>query len=412
METMIKKMICLSLFCLVLIPGVATSGQGRVQSRERREQKPRPRAASTRNVAELRQEADRAREAGKIDAAILLYQQAVAAEPVWIDGWWYLGTLHYEKDQYSQGAAAFQRAIALQPRIGAPWAMLGLCEFRMGEYDRSLASLRQAHRLGTGDNQELGRVMRYHEGQLLLLKGDFETAQNIFGVLSYDNVMTEDLFLAHGLASLRLARIPSQISPTARDRQLIRRVGFAEHLYAQKNFGDAQREFEQLVADYPGQPGVQYAYGRFMINQRNDETAIAAFHREIETSPSHALARLQIAYIKLRNREPQDGLRYAREAVNLNPRLSLGHYVLGRTLLETEQVTEAVAELEVARRLSPNEPRIHFVLARAYGRAGRKSEADQARETFARLNRLAEESAAQGNPRGEVINESLDRPPQ
>lgn len=398
-------LVCFGLFLVGLgnVPTLAQARQGRGQ-------KPGPRNAPARSVAELRREADQAREAGKIEAAILLYQQAVAAEPSWIDGWWYLGTLHYEKDQYSQGAAAFQRAIALRPQIGAPWAMLGLCEFRMGEYDRALASLRQAHRFGTGDNQELGRVMRYHEGQLLLLKGDFETAQSIFGVLSYDNVTTEDLFLAHGLASLRMARIPSQIGPTARDRQLIRRAGFAEHLFAQKNFGDAQHEYEQLVADYPGQPGVQYAYGRFMVNQRNDEAAIAAFEREIQISPSHALARLQIAYIKLRNREPQGGLRYAREAVNLNPRLSLGRYVLGRTLLETEQVAEAIAELEVGRRLSPNEPRIHFVLSRAYARAGRKAEADQARETFARLNRLAEEAAAQGSPRGEVLNESPDRP--
>ncbi len=362
------------------------------------------------NLEQIKVQADQARESGKIEEAILLYQKAVTAQPTWIDGWWYLGTLHYDRDEYQQAAAAFQRTSALQPGIGSPLAMLGLCEFRLAEYDSALTHLRQGRRAGVGDNQELGRVMRYHEGQLLLLKGDFETAQNIFGVLSYDNVTTEDLFIGHGLASLRLAMLPSLVTSNYRDRNLIRRAGFAEHLYAQKNFGDAQREYEQLVADYPRSPGVQYAYGKFMINQRNDEAAITAFEKEIEVSPSHALARLQIAYIRLRNRDAAGGLRYAREAVNLNPRLSLAHYVLGRALLETGEAAESIVELEVARRLSPNEPRIYFVLSRAYARVGRKAEADQARETFARLNKLVEEAAAQGNLRGEVINEGPERP--
>lgn len=370
-------------------------------------------AAAAINFEQVKGQADQAREAGRIEEAIGLYQKAVMAQPTWIDGWWYLGTLHYDRDEYKQAAGAFQRVSVLQPGLGAPLAMLGLCEFRLGEYDSSLTHLRQGRRAGVGDNQstgEMGRVMRYHEGQLLLLKGDFETAQNIFGVLSYDNVTTEDLFIGHGLASLRLAMLPSQVKADYRDRNLIRRAGFAEHLYAQKNFGDAQREYEQLVADYPRSPGVQYAYGKFMINQRNDEAAVDAFVREIEVSPSHALARLQIAYIKLRNREAAAGLRYAREAVNLNPRLSLGHYVLGRSLLETGETAESIAELEVARKLSPNEPRIHFVLSRAYAKAGRKAEADQARETFVRLNKLVEESVAQGNLRGEVISEGPERP--
>lgn len=396
-----KLLIALSL--CVCLAGATPAQQKRKTTR------PRP-AATPQNAEQLKAQAGRTREAGKIDEAIPLYQKAVAADPAWIDGWWFLGTLHYERDQYTQGAAAFQRATALQPKLGAPWAMLGLCEFRIGEFDNALTHLRLGRKLGVGDNQELGRVMRYHEGQVLLLKGDFETAQNIFGVLSYDNVMTEDIFIAHGLASLRMAMLPAQIKADYRDRNLIRRAGFAEHLYAQKNFGDAQREYEQLVTDYPRNPGVQYAYGKFMIDQRNDEAAIAAFLKEIENSPSHALARLQIAYIKLRNREAADGLKYAQEAVNLNPRLSLGHYVLGRILHETDQTGEAIAELEVARRLSPNEPRIYFVLSRAYAKAGRKADADQARETFARLNKMVEESVAQGNLRGEVINEGPDKP--
>jgi predicted Zn-dependent protease len=252
-------------------------------------------------------------------------------------------------------------------------------------------------------------AMRYHEGMLLLLKGDFETAQNLFGGLSYENVNREDLIIAHGLAVLRLPMIPSQTPPNYRDRELIRRAGFAEHLAAQKNQGDAAQEYERLVADFPKTPGVQYAYGRYLLTQRNDEGAIAAFKKEIENSPNHALARLQIAYIHLRNKEAEAGLKFAQEAVELHARLALGRYILGRILFELGENTKAIEELETARRLAPNEPRVHFTLSRAYAKAGRKAEADQARETFARLNKIAEEAATKGFIRGEAIDENAEK---
>jgi tetratricopeptide (TPR) repeat protein len=362
------------------------------------------------NFDQLKAKADEAREAGRLEDAIELYRKAVAAKPNWVDGWWYLATLLYDRDQYAEAIPAFKRVTELQPQTGAPFVMLGLCEFRVGNYDNALGRIQQGRQIGVGNNHDLDMAMSYHEGLLLSLKGNFETAQNLFGGLSYQNVNREDLIIAHGLAVLRLPMLPSQISPDYRDREMIRRAGFAEHLAAQKNQGDARQEYERLVADFPKAPGVQYAFGRYLLTQRDDETAIAAFKKEIENSPNHALARLQIAYINMRNKEAEAGLKYAEEAVKLHTRLPLGHYILGRILFEMGENARAVEELEIARRLAPNEARVHFTLSRAYARAGRKAEADQARETFSRLNKIAEEATAKGFVRGEAIDENSEKP--
>jgi tetratricopeptide (TPR) repeat protein len=361
------------------------------------------------NFEQLKAEADAAREAGRFDDAIDLYRKSVAAKPNWVDGWWFLATLLYDRDRYTEAIPAFKRVTELQPRAGAPFVMLGLCEFKVGNYDNALGRIRQGRQIGVENNRDLDMAMRYHEGMLLLLKGDFETAQTLFGALSYENVNREDLIIAHGLAVLRLPMLPSQIPPGYRDREMIRRAGFAEHQSAQKNQGDARQEYERLAADYPKSPGAQYACGRYLLTQRNDEAAIGAFKKEIENSPNHALARLQIAYIHLRNKEAEAGLKFAQEAVDLHARLPLGHYVLGRILFEIGENTRAVEELETARRLAPNEPKVHFTLARAYSRAGRKTEADQARETFVRLNKIAEDAAAKGFVRGEAIDENSEK---
>src|SRR5499426_2183735 len=366
-------------------------------------------AKSQANFDQLKAQADEAREAGRLEDAIELYRKAVAAKPNGVECWWYLATLLYDRDRYAEAVPAFKRVTELQPRAGAPFVMLGLCEFRVGNYDNALGRIRQGRQIGLGNNHDLDMAMRYHEGLLLSLKGDFETAQNLFGGLSYENVNREDLIIAHGLAVLRLPMLPSQVAPGYRDREMIRRAGFAEHQSAQKNQGDARQEYERLAADYPKAPGVQYACGRYLLTQRNDEAAIEAFKKEIENSPNHALARLQIAYISLRNKEAEAGLKFAQEAVELHTRLALGHYVLGRIHFEMGENARAVEELETARRLAPHEPRVHFTLSRAYARAGRKAEADQARENFVRLNKIAEEAAAKGFVRGEAIDENSEK---
>ena len=122
-------------------------------------------------------------------------------------------------------------------------------------------------------------------------------------------------------------------------------------------------------------------------------------------------ARLQIAYIKLKNKEPEQGLKLAEEAVNLSPRLLLGHYILGRILLDAGETERAISELETSQRMAPDEPKIYFALSRAYAKVGRKADADRARQTFARLNAAAEAAAAQGQIKGEAIEEADEKKP-
>jgi tetratricopeptide (TPR) repeat protein len=348
---------------------------------------PQPSAAAP----EIAAQADAAREAGNLDEAITLYQKGVTQRPRWDEGWWYLATLLYEQDRYAQAVPAFKRVAALRPKAGAPLAMLGLCEYRLGQYDEAFIHLQQGRQLGLNSNPDLFRVARYHEATLRLLRGDFETAQRLFTGLNREGLNSQDLILGMGLAVLRMATLPKLIEVNARDREMIRRAGLAQSLFAQLNAADARIEYDRLVADYPKAPNVQYAYGRFLIDIRDNEAALAAFEREIVNAPTHALARLQIAYLKLQDKNPTAGIPLAEEAIKLNTRLPLGHYLLGRLVLETGDTPRAIQELEMAQRLAPNEARVYYSLARAYAKANRRADADRARETFARLNKANEQ---------------------
>jgi len=83
-------------------------------------------AKSQANFDQLKAQADEAREAGRLEDAIELYRKAIAAKPNWVDGWWYLSTLLYDRDRYAEAIPAFKRVTELQPRAGAPFVMHGL----------------------------------------------------------------------------------------------------------------------------------------------------------------------------------------------------------------------------------------------------------------------------------------------
>jgi tetratricopeptide (TPR) repeat protein len=354
-----------------------------------------PALASSQNFDSVAAQAAAAREADKVDEAISLYRQGLTLRPAWAEGWWFLGTLYYDHDNYGEAATAFKRTALIQQKAGAPWAMLGLCEYQLAKYDDARLHLDQARKLGLGDNVELTRVMRYHDGLISILKGDFEKAQETLGALSYEGLKSEELIISLGLSILRIGMTPKEITINYPDRAMVRRAGLAEHFAAEKNMSDAQREYDMLARDFSRVANVQYAYGKFLLSNRDDEGAALAFQRELQNWPKHALARCQLANIKLRNKDIEGGLPLAEEAAKIAPRLPLAHYVLGRLLLEAGQNDRAIIELETTSQMVPTEPKIYFALARAYTKAKRKQDADKARATFTKLSQT--EGAEQGS---------------
>jgi len=92
-----------------------------------------------------------------------------------------------------------------------------------------------------------------------------------------------------------------------------------------------------------------------------------------------------LAFEYLKRREYETALPLAEKSVALAPRMYPARNVLGRVLLELGQTARAITELEEGIRLAPESFEMHFALARAYARAGRKAEADRENEIFKKL---------------------------
>jgi tetratricopeptide (TPR) repeat protein len=340
-------------------------------------------SGSSASFQSLASQADSAREAGQLDKAIALYRSALALNPRWMDGWWALGTLHYDADDYASAVDAFRHVLTLDPQHGTALAMLGLSEFELGQDVDALRDIEASKQLGILKDEQLRKVVLFHEGLLLQRAGRFYLAQRALGSLCLGGVRSRELVETLGMTVLRMRdRLPpSQASEQA---FVVEHLGRAACLEGAKNYDLARSGFDSVTTRFPNTPNVHYAYGRFLLDEGDRDAAVKEFQLQLAGKPDDLLTRLLLAATEIKVNDTA-GLAVAEEAVRMAPREPLAHFVLGALLLDAGKDTEAIPHLEIARAGFPNEPKIYWSLGTAYARAGRTKDAAEMRSAFERL---------------------------
>lgn len=357
-------------------------------------------AANPESFEKLAQRAQAALDADHVPEAIRLYQRATKLRPDWPEGWWHLGTLLFDSRRFLEARDAFAHFTTIEREQPGPgFAMLGMTEFELKHYSAALTALDRSRKLGLGDDLAFAGRVLYEDAILNTLLGKSEVALQRL-TLGANQIAAghpeapKDAVFAHpelldalGIAALRIAKLPSGL--TADQIPLVRQAGRAQALIALQDRPAAEPEFKQLLALYPSAPGVHYMYGVFLLK---DDPPLASdeFRREIEISPSHDAARVQIALESLSTADYEHGLKYAKEAVELAPKNFVAHVAYGRLLLALGKTTLALQELRTAVKLAPGSPDAHFALSRALSQAGLSKEAAHEREEFERLKALTE----------------------
>ena len=340
---------------------------------------------STAQFDELSRRAAIARENDHLDKAASLYRKALSLHPKWAGGWFSLATIEYDLNDYKSAARDFQRVAPLAPRDGTALAMLGLCQFELKQDVEALKNLRAGLSLGVATDQQLQPVVLYHEGVLLLRGGQFKAASNALGLLCKLGIRSDESMEAIGMAVLR--KSPAQSNPmSAANTAFIQRIGIAACLSTLKKFPESNEAYATLLGENPDFPNIRYAYGLSLVQQNDIPKAVEQFKKVIEHDPNNVEARLEIA-AALYKVDSAAALPYAQQAASLNPQQPFAHYLLGLLLLDTNEFSKAIPELEIAAKSFPNEKRVFFALGSAYARAGRRQEAASARAAFERLNK-------------------------
>ena len=352
-------------------------------------------AASRVSFEQLSREADRARDESRNDDAIRLYKSALVKRPEWEQGLWFLSTLLYEKEQYSDARDTLRQFMTLRPDAGPGWALLGMSEFQTREYTRALDHLQRAMAAGVGDRQELAQSAFYFDAILLTRFERYDDAMDMLVRMLSTEPQSSLLTDPAGLAGLRLPFLPGEIP---QDRGgLVHLAGEAIVASQTQYFEDADTKFKQLVASYPHEPGVHFLYGAYLMQLHPDD-GIREMKLELENSPSHVLARVRLAEQYLARQQNDEALQLAQEAARLDPKRASPHMLAGEALQAKGDLAAALKEFEISRDDDSMNTRIHWDLMRAYNAAGRTDDAKREKDEIEKLSRA---ESGGGSPRGD-----------
>lgn len=326
---------------------------------------------------------------GRDSRMIALYASHSAPENSGAPTDWNAAMTAYSSGSYAEAITALKSWLESNPNNGTAWAVMGLSEFALKDYSNARIHLERGISLGVKASPQATLLANDRLALLLILDHQFDAASALLSPLAGKPPMASEIRLALGLALLRIPSLPEDL--TAEQRELAQSGGAIVELLLASRYTDAFPAFERLIASRPNTPWLHYAYGDALASLSHYDEAKAQMIAETRLSPRSPLPWIRIASIDVRQHQPSDALKAAQTAVTLSPDSAEAHYQLGRALLEADDATKAIAELERANAITPSSPEIHFALARAYTKAHLPRKAAAERATFLQLHNAAQQ---------------------
>jgi tetratricopeptide (TPR) repeat protein len=316
--------------------------------------------------------------------AAALYKQALDQRPSWPEGWFYIGGALYRLNRYTEAVDAFRKGLDLSPQSGTAWGFLGLSEYELGHIEKALAAIGKGEQFGLGSNAGFEAAVRHRAAMILIHSSLFDQAMAQLQPLAKHQENSAPVVQAVGLCALAIATEPSKL-PEDR-RKVVDMAGKAMWAATSQRPKDAEEGFQQLLAAYPNEPGVHYAFGLYLMDT-DQHAALAQFQKELSTNPSHWPALLVTAFLETRQGTPEVAMQLAERARKLAPSsyFWLCDAEMGRALLAKDEPEKAVPFFEESVKLQPDNAQTHYYLEQAYRRVGRKSDAQREKAQFVRL---------------------------
>ena len=305
-----------------------------------------------------------------------------------------LGSALLEAERPAEALPAFEAAARGEARFLYLFH-LGRCQLALDRPRDAVESLRRALALageqGAGDSDV--EKIHYQLGLGLRKLGATEEAATHLG---------EARRLATAAAAEPTTARPSDTSPlsdlTRAQRQALAprvdaalaRSYFNLGLLAMREastreaFAEAAGLLEGALAVDPAFPRVQSALGVAYFNARRFQDATAALTRAVAEQPDDAGAKRMLALSWINTEAWEKAVPFLRDDPERGTNASL-QLAYGVALARTGRVADAVAPLEAAERLGPEQAEVKLELGRVYEALGR---ADQARRSFEAYERL------------------------
>jgi tetratricopeptide (TPR) repeat protein len=176
-------------------------------------------------------------------------------------------------------------------------------------------------------------------------------------------------------------RAAQELARSAPDSTPARELS-AESLELQGKWDEAAKQYQQILTQNPDAPGIHFRLGRLLLSKPNPppdvaEQARKEFEAELKIDPANAEAEYVLGELARQAQQWDEAVQHFSRASKLDAGFGDAFLGLGQSLIANKKFSEAIAPLETAAKLEPANPGVHYNLATAYSRAGRKAEADR-----------------------------------
>ena len=257
-----------------------------------------------------------ARDAQDFPKAIQLTEQALKLNAGWTEGWWLLGSMQFNRNDFAGAEVALSRLLALDPDSGPARAMRGVAEYQTGDFATALSDIQRAIALGAANNAQNGTLLRYHEALLLTRNNRFEEALTDYGFFIKAGKSNDELLTALGLAGLRVPLLPRELGRG--QQEMYEAAGRAIAAFQSGDDTAARLQFQDFFQRFPNVPWSHFVYG-YLLYSADSAGALREWRREVQVSPDNATANSTLAWALLVNDQPADALPFAQKAEALEP---------------------------------------------------------------------------------------------
>jgi tetratricopeptide (TPR) repeat protein len=153
-----------------------------------------------------------------------------------------------------------------------------------------------------------------------------------------------------------------ELSMPAKARDLM--VSGKKKLYQDKDSGGGLADFQQAISVAPDYYEAHYQVAMAYLTLGNRGEAEKSFRKSVEVSgDTYGEADVGLGAMMLDRGSFSEGEKTIRRGIQLNPNLWLGHYELGRALLNEKRISDAQDSAEHARLLAPSAPIVYRLLS-------------------------------------------------
>lgn len=146
---------------------------------------------------------------------------------------------------------------------------------------------------------------------------------------------------------------------------------------------DARSHLEAAYRLAPNHPAVNYLYGVYFLQMKDQEKAKSYWTKALEFNPKHVSALISMSEALLREQKIPDAESYVKKAVEADPNSWRAHAILAEVLLKESQPNEAVKEADRAVELGKGQAAmVRPLLARALTESGNKERAGKVLQEY------------------------------